>query len=145
MRGFFRSFKKMNVFGFGKAEKLKHRKQIDMLFAEGRSITAAPLRVKYLFSPRTEGAAPVQAGVSASRKAFKRAVDRNRIKRLLREAYRLQKPDFVKVVAAKELHAALFFIYTDKRIASFDVISEAMTTCLRQLQQKVTRYHENPD
>jgi ribonuclease P protein component len=145
MRGFFRIFKKMKTFGFGKAEKLKSRKRIDALFAEGRGFAAFPVRVKYVFSPLQEGATPVQAGVSVSRKAFKQAVDRNRIKRLLREAYRLQKPDLLKSIAAKGLRLEVFFLYTDKALPSFDVISDAMKKCLGQLQQKATRYHENPD
>jgi ribonuclease P protein component len=132
----------MKAFGFGKAEKLKSRKQIEVLFAAGKSIAKAPVRAKYLVLPLTEGA-PVQAGVSVGRRAFKRAIDRNRIKRLLREAYRLQKAPLLTVVKEKGIHLIVFFIYTDKTIASFDVIHNAMARCLAQLQQKIV-HHENP-
>lgn len=141
--GLFCSFNAVKTFQFGKAEKLKRRKQIDALFAEGKSISQFPVRLKYQFVTSTEGIAPVQAGVSVSKKNFKRAVDRNRIKRLLREAYRLQKEDLIKICTAKNVQAHLFFIYTDKIIAPFDVVFEAVKKCLSQLQQKAQMLDEN--
>lgn len=133
----------MKTFAFGKVEKLKRRKQIDALFAEGKSITQFPIRLKYRFVALAENAVPVQTGVSVSRKNFKRAVDRNRIKRLLREAYRLQKEDFLQAMVEKKVQAHLFFIYTDKTIASFDVVREAVKSCLQHLQQKAQTVHES--
>ena len=66
--------------GFGKTEKLKSRKQIDDLFARGKSFAIPPIRVSFQFLPAQEK--PVfQAGVTASKRNFKKAVDRNRIKR----------------------------------------------------------------
>src|SRR5438309_2863389 len=76
-------------YGFGKTDRLKSRKQIDELFARGKSIVVFPVRVSYRFF--SSEAIILQAAVSVSKKHFKKAVDRNRIKRLLREAYRLQK------------------------------------------------------
>jgi len=144
MRGFFCSFKMMKPAAFGKQEHLKRRKQIDALFAEGKSVTAFPVRVKYQWVPRAEGAVPVLAGVSASRRAFKHAADRNRLKRLLREAYRLQKASLVQTLSGTALQAQLFFIYTNKTtIAPFSVVYEAVGACLKQLQQKASAYHED--
>lgn len=134
----------MKAAGFGKQEKLKSRKVIDALFKDGKSCAAFPLRVKYRFYPIQETAVPVQAGVSVSKRHFKRAVDRNRLKRLMREAYRLQKQDFLKTVAEKKIEAVLFFIYTDKSLTSFAVIYKAMAACLQQLLQKVS-VHESID
>ena len=88
----------MKAAPFGKLEKLKSKKQIDLLFKEGRSVVAFPLRVKYQFLSVAEARAPVQAGVSVSKKSFRHAVDRNRIKRLIREAYRLQKGTLLQTV-----------------------------------------------
>ncbi len=128
---------------FGRAEKLKSKKRIEHLFASGSSLAAFPLRVKYRFAPAAEGAAPVQMGVSVSKKHFKRAVDRNRIKRLIREAYRLQKATLIQAVKDKHLNGALFFIYTDKNKTTFTAVYSAMTKCLAALQQKAAANHEN--
>ena len=80
-------------FTFGKQEKLKSRKLIGQLFDEGKSVKKFPLRLVYLQTEHTSDF-PAQIGFSVPKRNFKKAVDRNRIKRLLREAYRLQKNDF---------------------------------------------------
>ena len=129
-------------FGLGKKEKLKSRKQIDTLFATGKSFTVFPIRVTYRFLP-TEEEPPAQIGVTVSKRYFKKAVDRNRVKRLLREAYRLQKPELAAQLQQAKLKAYLFFIYTDKTIAPFDVFKTAMSACLRKLQHKLDTVHED--
>tara|TARA_R110000787_G_scaffold6697_9_gene23293 strand:- start:12372 stop:12764 length:393 start_codon:yes stop_codon:yes gene_type:complete len=74
----------------GKQERLKSRKLIGRLFEEGESIKKFPFRLVYLKTEHTSKS-PVQASFSVPKRNFKKAVDRNRIKRLLREAYRLEK------------------------------------------------------
>lgn len=127
-------------FGFGRKEKLKSRKQIDSLFLNGKNFSVFPLRVTYQFERSEETLA--QVGVTAAKKHFKRAVDRNRIKRLIREAYRLQKNDFNEALKQNRQRCFLFFIYTDKIIAPFQVIKEAMDKCLKRLE-KISA-NENP-
>jgi ribonuclease P protein component len=79
----------------------------------------------------------VQVGVTAGKKYFKRAVDRNRIKRLIREAYRLQKNELVETVKQKGQKGFLFFVYTGKTIAPFEVLKETMNKCLKRLENSV--------
>ncbi|TMM29892.1 ribonuclease P protein component [Polaribacter aestuariivivens] len=74
----------------GKKERLKSRKLIEKLYAEGKSVKAYPLRMMYIQTEHTSDF-PAQVGVSVPKRNFKLAVDRNRIKRLMRESYRLQK------------------------------------------------------
>mgnify|MGYP001813632396 CR=1 FL=1 len=76
---------------YSNKEKLKSKKLIEKMFVEGRSVSAFPLRLVYLETPFNDGVT-IKTGVSVSKRHFKRAVDRNRIKRLMREAYRLNKP-----------------------------------------------------
>ncbi|MBD0331800.1 MAG: ribonuclease P protein component [Chitinophagaceae bacterium] len=122
-------------FGLGKSERLKSRKQIEDLFATGSNLNIFPIRVLYKFFPADDETV-LQIGVSPSQKKFKRAVDRNRIKRLLREAYRLQKNDLLDVLRKKKLRGNVFFIYSDNKLSTFWEIYDAMGKCLKQLQQK---------
>jgi ribonuclease P protein component len=126
-------------YGFGKEEKLKSRKSIDELFARGKSFTITPVRVSYKFS--SSESPSLQAGVTVSKKYFKKAVDRNRIKRLLREAYRLQKNDLKQLTIEKGLTAHVFFMYNGKEMTDFQVISESMKKCLLRLQKIANENH----
>jgi len=75
---------------FSKKEKLKSKKLIEQLFTEGKSILVYPLRLIFM-ETAFDDYVKLKVGVSVSKRNFKKAVDRNRIKRLLREAYRLKK------------------------------------------------------
>ena len=74
----------------GKQERLKSKKLIEKLYAEGDSVKTFPLRMVYVQTAHTSDF-PCQLGVSVAKKNYKLAVDRNRLKRLMRETYRLQK------------------------------------------------------
>ncbi len=78
---------------YSKKERLKSKKLIDKMFLEGRSVSVYPLRLVYLETSFNDDIM-IKTGVSVSRRHFKSAVDRNRVKRLMREAYRLNKPIF---------------------------------------------------
>ncbi|CAM1350653.1 MULTISPECIES: ribonuclease P protein component [Tenacibaculum] len=80
----------MMRFTLGKEERLKSRKLIGKLYEEGKSIRVFPLRMVYIQTEHTSKY-PAQVGMSVPKRNFKRAVDRNRIKRLLRESYRREK------------------------------------------------------
>ena len=74
----------------GKQERLKSKKLIEKLYKEGSSVKAFPLRMVFLQTEHTSDY-PAQIGVSVAKRNFKKAPDRNRLKRLMRESYRLQK------------------------------------------------------
>ena len=76
---------------YSRKDKLKSKKLIEKMFMEGCSVSAFPLRLVYLKTVFTDGVA-IKTGVSVSKRHFKSAVDRNKIKRLMREVYRLNKP-----------------------------------------------------
>ncbi|MET0760097.1 MAG: ribonuclease P protein component [Flavobacterium sp.] len=77
-------------FTYPKSEKLKSKNTIDLLFSEGKSVSKYPLRLVYVAGTFGENV-PIKMGVSVSKKHFKKAVDRNYFKRVLRETYRLNK------------------------------------------------------
>ena len=84
---------------FGKQEKLKSKKLIGKLFEEGKSIKKFPVRLIYLQTQYASNFS-IQASFSVPKRNFKKAVDRNRIKRLLREVYRLEKPQLYEYLEA---------------------------------------------
>jgi ribonuclease P protein component len=119
-------------YSLGKSERLKSRKQIDALFESGKKITQFPFRLLYRKEP---GTGEIKAGFTVSAKNFPGAVDRNRIKRLTREAYRLQKTELESGVLKNKALLHLFFIYTGREILSFEDISLR----LKQLLDKLKR------
>ena len=74
----------------GKQERLKSKKLIEKLYAEGTSVKSFPLRMMFIQTTHTSSF-PCQVGVSVAKRNYKLAADRNRLKRLMRETYRLQK------------------------------------------------------
>ena len=132
-------------FTLGKNERLKSRKQIEQLFSEGKNFPLAPFRIYYLVTPLTaNSSSTLQFGAGVSAKNFKRAVDRNRIKRLTREAYRLQKKQLQETLTQKKIQLNVFFIYTGKELPVFNVVKEKVNVILNKLI-KIVHENNSPD
>jgi len=114
-------------FRFPKSEKLKSRKTIELLFEEGKSVSKFPIKLLYI--PVKNGE-KTQAGFTVSKRNFNKAVDRNRIKRQVREAYRLQK-HLLNLDNGVEF--ALFFLYIGKEKLPYTKIETAMKSLLKKL------------
>ena len=107
-------------FTYPKIEKLKSKTSIDLLFSEGNSVSKFPLRLVYV--ENKEANAPLlKIGVSVSKKYFKKAVDRNYFKRVLRETYRLNKH---LLLDSLEKPYAIMFFYQTKEHLTFQEIEE---------------------
>jgi len=104
-------------FTYPKSEKLKSRKTIDVLFSEGKSVSKYPLRLVYVSLEESDER--IKMGVSVSKKYFKKAVDRNYFKRVLRETYRLNKQLLLENM--QKPHAIMFLYQTKDRL-SYDEI-----------------------
>ncbi|MEZ4876030.1 MAG: ribonuclease P protein component [Flavobacterium sp.] len=98
---------------YPKAEKLKSKKIIDLLFSEGKSVGKYPLRLVYIQKDFEEDV-PLKMGVSVSKKYFKNAVDRNYFKRVLRECYRLNKQLLIDNLNQK--YCFMFFYQSKDRL-----------------------------
>jgi ribonuclease P protein component len=134
-------------FTLGKDERLKSRKQIEKIFAEGKVLLVSPYRVLYLINKNSDPAQMTQApnnvkfGVGVSAKNFKRAVERNKIKRLTRESWRLQKNDFQEVVKQKNFQVSIFFVYVSKELTDFSTIKTKVGVALKKLLALVEETH----
>jgi len=129
-------------FTLGKNERLKSRKSIEQLFSVGKSFTLNPFKIFYLTvflsGVSTEQAKPsssIQFGVGVSTKNFKKAVDRNRIKRQIREAYRLQKSALQKKISKREMSMDIFIIYTGKELPEYTDVHHKIQLILDKLEK----------
>lgn len=123
------------------AERLKSRKAIQSLFGgESLSAKAYPLRLVYRLEPRLAQALeghpegpPAQLGFVASKRGFRRAVDRNRLKRLMREAYRGGKPELYAWLAEREARLYGMLLYTGRGLPAQREVDKAWRKLLRRL------------
>ena len=88
----------------------------------------------WLLQPGDE---PLQAGFTVSSRLFKKATNRNRIKRLLREAYRLQKQELAQTLQTQNKSVTLFFLYQHRELPNFDTIYLQMGRLLAHLIKKM--------
>ena len=108
---------------FSKRERIVSRKLIEQLFSKGsnHSTSAFPIRIVYMEKEREEGEEPVQILVSVSKRHFKRAVKRNRVKRQIREAYRHHKQILAERVPQDKTLAIAFIWLADELFESQQV------------------------
>ena len=126
--------RKFLKFTYNKKEKLKSKKLIDLLFAEGKSVSAFPLRLVYIATTFEEDVV-AKTGVSVSKRNFKTAVDRNRIKRLLREAYRLNKADYFNNITTQY---AFMILYIGKNKPTFIQVETQMNLLFEKFLNTVS-------
>lgn len=132
------------TFSLSKSERVSSQKQIDKLFRGGnsKSMSAFPLRMVYMAEEReTEWRCPVaQMMVSVPKRYFKRAVKRNRIKRLVREAYRLNRHLLTaQLPDDRKTSISVCFIWTDDKLRTFADVEEKMQSLLTRLGEKISQ------
>ncbi|SMD33788.1 ribonuclease P protein component [Reichenbachiella faecimaris] len=121
-------------YSFPKRERLSSKKLIDALFTKGASFYFYPFSVRFLLAD--ENTTCHQFMVSVSKRNFKRAVDRNRIKRLIRESYRLHK-HLLDEHLPQGKFLLIAYIYTGKEIHPYDFIESKLVDSFRRLKSKM--------
>lgn len=128
----------MIKYTFPKALRLKSEKSITGLFEKGKSHTMAPLRLIWIID-KNSGTSLPKAGFSISKKNFKRAVDRNMLKRRMREAYRLNKEIIFNNSVQIPSGLEIMFLYTSNEIQAFQSIEASMIILLQILMKNIIK------
>ena len=118
---------------FPKKERLKSKKLFERVFQDGKPLKQYPLKLIYLRAELTEDV-KCQAGMAVPKRRIRKAVKRNRIKRLMREAYRLNKePIFNKMLG----NYALLFLYLGKEGPEYSEVEGSMKTLLLRFLNEI--------
>lgn len=130
------------VLTFRKEERICRKAEIDKLFNRGgsRSMAAFPVRLVYLKTDAEAGVPDVRVLVSVSKKCFKRAVKRNRVKRQLREAFRLNKSILYEQLEQQEGTALLIaLIWIDDKLWPTSEVEKKVVNLMHRLSEKIER------
>ncbi len=121
---------------FGKDEKLKSAKLIEQLFKEGKSVSKDGFTLVYLIQD-IRSMYPARAGFSVPKRNFKHAVDRNRIKRLMREVYRTRKIVLYEKLVAAQKQLAIMWVYKGKELPTYAQTEKVMLECMEKVMGKL--------
>lgn len=128
----------LNTFTYNKKEKIKSRTQLNELFTKSPNFLVFPIKVFYkIVDTQT---LPLQAGVGVSKRYFKKAVHRSRIKRLLREMHRLSKNNMVLELEKKQKSLQVFYLYIYNELPTLELLQEKQKIICQKL---IAALHEN--
>lgn len=120
---------------FPKSERLCLEKKIQALFSDGQNFLIYPYKVNYRILDAT--AEPIQIAISVSKRYSKRAVRRNRVKRLIRESYRLNRNELQQTLIAQGKSIEIMFVFVGKKEESFSFMESRMKRVLAELIGKL--------
>lgn len=129
------SMKEEERFRFTKEERVTGERRIENLFTRGCSFMAYPFRVVFLETEDTQ-TAPLSVLISIPKKRLKAAVGRNRMKRLFREAYRLNKHLFISTTRPRSVHMEVAFIYVKDELSDYATVEKGVLKAMRELNQQ---------
>lgn len=122
---------------FTRDERLKSRKTIEQLFEDGKSFGQYPLRIIWKEVEQTDWVHPAQFALSVPKRKFPKAVHRNRIKRKVREVYRLNKHKLYRGLDQQRKQIALMILYTAKEELNYTELEKAMKGIIFRLLKKM--------
>jgi len=125
------------TFTLKRSERLKSRKTIAALFASGQGVSVGQVRALSLLAPHPEGG--VQVGFSAPARQFRQAVQRNRVKRLMREAWRLQQEPLRAHFEGGSERLNIFLIYRGGVVPDQASVMSQVAAVIQKLQQRYVR------
>ena len=120
---------------FSKNERLCSRKEIERLFANGTAITASPLKLIYILRSELP-AESCKTMFVVPKRSFRKAHDRNKLRRRIREAFRISKHDLYNNLKEKRIALSMAILYTGKKATDFAVIDKVLKELLQKLMAK---------
>ncbi len=120
---------------FQKFERLSAKRSIAFLFEQGQSFVMPPIKIVWKITQEPQF--PVTVLFSVPKKNFPVSPDRSRIKRLMREAYRLHKSGFIGVVAEKNIYLQVAFIFIGKQLPEYTSVEEKIISALKKLHHEL--------
>lgn len=124
---------------FKKAEHLTGEKLIQKVFGSKHRFLVHPIKVNFVFNQEFRDDVACKIMVTCPKRNFKKAVDRNYIKRLLREAYRLNKHSLVEVLKSNEYNLAVTLVYIGNEIPEFKYIEDKIILVLNRLEEELAK------
>jgi len=121
---------------FTKIERLTSKRVIDELFSAGAEVKKYPFVIKYI-SQKNETKGKVKIVISVPKRKAKLATDRNRLRRQIKEAYRLNKNELINFCLVNKIELALFLIYTGKEKEDYQLLTTKLKVLLHELQVKL--------
>ena len=121
---------------FRKAERLISRKAIEELVSGGKVISNSPFKLTWI-NTALQTESPAQIAFSVPKRFFKRAVDRNRMKRLMRESYRKNKADIYTLLTDRNMQCALLLYYSGRKIISYSETEEKIKLILQRFAKDI--------
>jgi len=131
----------MNRNTLGRSERLKSEKAIGELFEKGSSFSLHPIRMIYRFNSSTESI-PVKSGFVVPKKNFKKAIDRNLLKRRMRESYRLNKNILTRDNTGKITGVEIMLVYQGQKAEDYELICNCIKELLKKLALKMKKNQE---
>lgn len=132
-------------FTFRKEERLCSRRLIDQLYAEGHRLMAFPFSVQWLLvkqsNNQTAKQSPCQVMIVAPKRKFRHAVDRNHVRRLVRECYRQRKEALYAFLREHELCIVFSMVYIHNEILAYDQLGHKMDKLLAALEHDIGQKH----
>lgn len=128
----------MTTFGFDKSQRLKSSQAIDELFHSGKRLKKFPLLLIFQAADHQDH---LKVAVSVPKRKFKRAVDRNLLKRRIKECYRLQKASVYDKAKSADVHYNLLFIYTASSKEPYATIEQSMAHLLTTFDKRIGEHN----
>lgn len=123
-------------FHFPKSQKITSKKEIAMLFGATKTFKKYPLILKYVWSSADQPNAP-KVLISVPKRKFKRAVDRNKLKRLIREAYRLNKHKIIGESTRDGAELLILILYSGSEMLGYQKIEDSIKIALENLKNNL--------